>query len=290
MGTSTITSSVTMNGSVHCSDISTITVTPPGPWWQVKDGDVTTNGNLYAGMPFIEGLTFDLAGSGGYPGVPVYGGASDLTTIDVSETGWLANSHYSSYKLFNSNYFINSIPAGTVINNVPDITVDGSFFESGGTPSYGYYWYVYDGTSTGLDLSITSSANLGSRKVILIVKGANLNIGGDINLTKGSGFFLAVSSGNINISPSVGGGGTPNLEGVYVADGSFQTGTGGIKSDSQLWLRGTVAAGGFNLQRDLGDTLNSTTPSELFEFAPDQELLFPIKLSYYPGAWREVAP
>jgi hypothetical protein len=230
-------------------------------WWQVKDGDVVTNGGIQSAVP--SGSFFELPGDGGYPGIPAYGGSTNLTMANVSATGWLANSAYSPAKIFNSDYFINSIPADVVINGVTDNSPDGSFFASGGTSSYGYYWYVYDGTSTGLDLNITSAANLGSRKVILIVKGADLNIGGNISLTKGVGFFLAVTNKSINVSPSVGGGGLPNLEGIFFADGQFQTGTGGAGSDTQLWIKGAVAAGGVALQRDLGGTQNVTlTPPD----------------------------
>jgi len=44
------------------------------------------------------------------------------------------------------------------------------------------------------------------------------------------------------------------------------------------------------IERDLGSTLIPTTTSELFEFAPDVELMFPSKLAPCPSSWREVAP
>jgi len=81
------------------------------------------------------------------------------------------------------------------------------------------------------------------------------------------------------------------LQGIFIADGVFNTGTGGTKTDSQLWIRGTVAGyGGVNLQRDLGNTNNSTTPAEFFEYAPDLELLFPVDLASQVTNWREIAP
>jgi hypothetical protein len=254
----------------------------------VKDGDVTTKGNLGSGVTASN--YFDVAGSGGFPGIPAYGGTTGLNGSTVSATGWLVNSAYSSTKVYNSAYYLNAIPANIIPAIVPVNSEPGSYFTSGGTAdSNGYYWYEYDGTATGLDFNISSAVSLGTRKVILIVKGANLNIGGNINLTKGSGFFLTVSTKNIVVASTVGGGGAANLEGIYVADGQFQTGT----SATQLWIRGTVAAygdGGLNLQRDLGSAGNPTTPAELFEYAPDQEILFPAKLSRYPSNWREVAP
>ena len=216
-----------------------------------------------------------------------------MTQANVSETGWLANSSSTSVKIFNSAYFLNAIPEDTVINSLSS-SIDGSAIASGGTATNGIYWYEYDPAANGgADLTINTSANLGSRKVVLIVKGADVYLNGEINLTKGSGFFLLVagataggSKGTIIVDPGVGGGATANLEGIFVTDGAFQT---GIASD-QLWIRGTVAAyGGVSLQRDLG-AANSTTPAELFEFAPDLALLFPQKLGVRSMSWLEVAP
>ncbi len=262
----------------------------------MKDGDVTTNGDLRSLVPAAAGLYFDTIGDGGYPGIPAYGGATSLnqTRVDVSATGWLANSGYNATKIYNSAYFLNAIPADTTIIQVPSSSVDGSFFQSGGTPSYGYYWYEYDPALNGnVDLTINTSMNLGARKVILIAKGANVNLKGNINITKGQGFFMLIAGknsagakGNIIVDPSVGGGASVNLEGIYVADGQLQTGIAAI----QLKVRGTVAAyGGISLQRDLGAG-NSTTPAELFEFAPDLALLFPRTLGVRSMNWQEVAP
>src|SRR5204863_7537682 len=89
----------------------------------------------------------------------------------------------------------------------------GSTFTSGGTLSHGYYWYRYDGSTSGLDLTISSDANIGTRKVILMVESADLNINGQINVTDGQGFFMHFvvttsigNKGNINIGTGVGGG------------------------------------------------------------------------------------
>ena len=259
-------------------------------WWQVKDADILANGDVRSAVPASS--YFNLVGSGGFPGVVTYSGTTNLTSTNVSTTKWLAKTAYSSNKVYGSGYFVNSIPSGATINNVSATTVPGSYFETGGAAYNGYYWYVYDGAANGgINLTISSPASLGSRKVILIVKNASLNISGGISLTKGSGFFLGVTSGNINISTSVGGGGSANLQGIFIADGVFNTGTGGTKTDSQLWIRGTVAGyGGVNLQRDLGNTNNSTTPAEFFEYAPDLELLFPVDLASQVTNWREIAP
>ena len=283
-----------------CGTPRACTVTVCSPWWQVKDADVTTNGDLNSHVPVTAGLYFDTVGNGGYPGIPTFGGSTNLTGagINVSTKGWLAASGYSSTKIYNSAYFLNSVPANTIINSLGS-SIDGSAIASGGTATNGVYWYEYDPLQNGgLDLTINTAANIGSRKVILIagalkdgvIQMADVSIKGNINLTKGSGFFLLVAK-NIIVDPGVGGAG-PNLEGIYVADGQFQTGV----AATQLWVRGTTVAydtaktgTGIMLQRDLAG-LNSTTPAELFEYAPDLELLFPEQISARTVNWQEVAP
>lgn len=285
-GSSIITASAIFGtpGTVRCSDTSDVTIIQNDPWWQVKDGDVTTKGSLNSSV--TPGNLFGTTGFGGYPGIPAFGGSTNLTGANVSAKGWLANSSYNAIKSYNSTYFLNSVPFDVSVN-------DGTLNEMGSTadfnnlpnPIHGYYWYEYDPALNGdvTPLTINASA-LDAKKIILLVKGDVL-IKGNINLTKGSGFFLLVTSGNIIVDPSVGGAG-PNLEGVYVADGLFQSGL----AATQLWVRGTIAAyGGVSLQRDLGGS-NSTTPGELFEFAPDLELLFPGQIGARTVSWQEVAP
>lgn len=224
---------------------------------------------------------FDVAGLGGYPGVPSYGLSTNLTTANVSVKGWLAKSLYAPPNgVQNYAYFRRLIPSDVTLNPA-------SSFPLGGTVSNGYYWYEYDGSVTGLPFRITSSVNLPvGRKVVLLVTGADLSIEGSINYTSGNGIFVVLVDGDINIDPSVGGA-AYDLQGFFLADGNIST---GISSNS-LHVKGSVAAlGGLNLQRDLGATLNRTTPSEVFEYDPASAFLFPPKLSTEKTRWKEVAP
>lgn len=241
------------------------------PWWQVKDGDVTTNGNITSLVPTA--ALFDIVGLGGYPGVPVYGGVFNLTsnTAKISATRWNANTNTSQSRLFNYSYFNNLIPDDVNFNNISNLGSGGSAY------SDSYHWFKATGNTT-----IASDVNIGNRKVILFVENGNLNINGKINLNDGNGFFGAFVNGNITVGNSVLG--SPSLEGVYLSDGSFSTGAGA----SQLHIRGSVASfGGINLQRNLS---NNATAAELFEFAPDQMFLFPEKLMFRRNKWAEVAP
>lgn len=63
----------------------------------------------------------------------------------------------------------------------------------------------------------------------------------------------------------------------------------GTVFSNQLYVRGSLAGmGGINLQRVLTD--NTTTPAELFEYAPDQALLLPSVFGSKQTWWQEVAP
>jgi hypothetical protein len=91
LGTATITAEAVMGWAVVCFNTASVTVTLPGPWWQVKDGDVTTNGDINSTLPPTAGLYFDTTGSGGYPGIAKYGGSTSLSSAKVSVKSWLAN-------------------------------------------------------------------------------------------------------------------------------------------------------------------------------------------------------
>jgi hypothetical protein len=283
---------------VDCSGSTSVYIVPAisEAWWQVKDSDVLTGGNLRSVIP--GGDYFGLKGPGGYPGVAIYID-TNLVKENVSETGWLVSSPSLSLsqKVYNYSYFAKLIPETLTPALVEPSSVEGSYFETGGTEDAdGYSWYKFDGTTgatKGQDLTISSDLNLvGERKVILLVDTADLNLNGKINLEKGKGFFLAIvgnaglsGKGNIVVDPAVGGSadGVPELEGLFLADGVFKTGAGA----SQLHVRGSVVGyGGVSLDRDTG----TTSPSELFEFAPDLVFNFPPALSTRRMRWKEVAP
>jgi hypothetical protein len=268
-------------------------------WWQVKDSDVITNGDLRSKI--ASGKYFDENGPGGYPGVPIYGGATNLTSDNVSTPQkWLANSSLVFNRVYDFTYFSNAVPDTASKYTFPSqTTLTTAIIGSAQADANGYKWLMYDGAQHANQNLTTAAAgvNVGDNKVILIVKGVSLNISGNITLNDGVGFFLAVSDQDISVDKSVGGGTDPNLEGIYVADQTFHTGTGYPgANDSRLWLRGTIASygesggTGIDLQRNLGIDANLTTPAEYFEYAPDQELLFPVELAFKITNWREIRP
>jgi hypothetical protein len=252
--------------------------TPPpvlDSWWQVQDGEVTTDGNITSKLP--SGSMFNIASLlGGFHGVPIFGGSLNTGSGTISTLLWNANTLSSFTRIFNYSFFENLIPDDVVLNDVSKLAT------GVGATVYtdGYEWYKITGNHT-----INTDINLGSRKVILFVKSGNLNIDSKINLTDHSGFFAAFVNGSTIINPAL----TntepnPALEGLYLSDGPFTTGVG----TALLHLRGSVVSfGPITLGRNLS---NNATRAELFEYAPDQIMLFPEKLKFKKTKWTEVAP
>ena len=73
-------------------------MTPPDPWWQVKDSDVSSNGDLTTNI--LPGKLFNLDGAGTFPGIPSANGATDLDGTNVSSTGWLVDSLQTNTKIY----------------------------------------------------------------------------------------------------------------------------------------------------------------------------------------------
>ena len=259
-----------------------------GPWWQVTGGDVTAGSSLSSFVP--TSTKFILNGLGGSSGVASYVSSTNLTTTNVSSQGYLAKTEASPSDIYTYKYFSEKIPSDVTVTEVTSNSVTGGFFDSGGTPSRGYVWYHYDG-SLG-DLSINNVNLVGSRKVVLLVDGANLKLTGTIKITnRGSGFFMVVTGktssgtkGNIIVAPSVGGP-SGGIEGIYFAEGRIQTSVG----TSQLKMRGSfIGYSGFDLQRSI--SANATTPAETFEFAPELIVLYPSIFTTKAISWKEVNP
>lgn len=306
LGTAIGTGGVTVTNTVYsgatnlCSSSLPIQILAKEAWWQIKDADVQTNGDLVS--PVVFGNFFGLAGPGGYSGVPTYGGSlGGIDSTNVSETSqkWIANATAASPKTFDYQFFANQIPSNVTINtiNIGD-DISAKLTDPAATAdSEGYYWYKYNGGDTNVPATI-SATDLTNRKVILFVQNGDANITGNINLTDGQGFFILITDGNVNVDPSVGGGATPNLKGFYVMDGNFVDGTlnpGDVdpatSPDTELWVRGSVIVNGSaTLERDLGPTGNTSSPGELFNYAPEQLMLFPKALSVHPIDWKEIAP
>ena len=291
IGSTAYIATATMNdpGLSICSDVANLSVTNPGGWWQVKEGDAVTDGAISSIIPPTAPENYFIVHDalGEYPGVATYRGSVNPLPPNLSSTNWNADSAYSG-TIPNYTFFEGRVSASSItdINNPVDTTV-----LTTGPLVNGYLWLKYDGAGYGnAPLVIndpSGTVNLGTNKVVLFVKDANLQIQSKINLTDGQGFFMAIVERNILVDLTVGGAhdSSPDLEGIYIADQSVQTGLG----TQQLHVRGSVVGNtGVQLQRALTD--NSLYPAELFEYAVDQMMLFPGDLTPNRLTWREVAP
>jgi hypothetical protein len=300
VGTATVTVNIVISGSSRCSDTMNVTVTPPGPWWQVQDADIYSNGNLNSLIsysctlpvcnPFLE-----INGTGGYPGIPIASGTISIGDFaNISSTNWNSLTALGLRKNYSYSFFERLISSNTQFTNLSSNLVEGDVFSLPTLFSNGAYWFKFDGASSGQDLTINSDIDVGSNKVVLLVDSANLYINGKILLDDGSGFFMAIvgknangDKGNIFINSNVSGtfDYDPEIEGIFFADGQIDTGIG----TEQLHLRGSfVGMDGVNLQRDLTD--NSITPSEFIEFGPDLLFTMPNELKSTTINWTEIQP
>ena len=269
-----------------------IEVRNPDPWCQAKDGDVfASNGSVFCQIPSSCSLnppcdpyiiTYDSSISS--PGVAAASGSVGTGQTHYQAAG-NSSTNFSNYDFTFFNDRVGS-NAGTISgSNITQAVLTG-------LPTYaGYRWGRYSG---GSPATIDTDVNLGTERVVLLVD-SDLDVSAKVNFTKGRGFFLAIVSGDINVAPSVTGpvDTTPDLEGIYFAEGSFNTVSlgpdiSGNPQDSPLHVRGTVVAGDFTLDRNLPD--NSGLAAEYFEYGADLVLQFPAVLSRKQVIWREVAP
>jgi len=323
-GTADLTATVhaTSTGYNHvtaCIDTQTVSVVEPDPWWQVRDADVLSEGDLTD--PISSTATnpyFNLAGAGGYPGIPILNGTASFGNGSVSQIppfGWIVNSATSfsgtsANPIYGYNFLKNLAPTevrnctGSSNGCIPaGDTIPAGNLLLAGFNSGGYTWRRALG-----DLRIHGTGNINNNKMVVLVEG-NLYLGYNnltptntrINLNDGQGFVAFIVKGNIIISEevasagdSVGVGdinGSPGLEGIYMADGTISTGHFSAGADYQLRIRGMLIGwGGITFQRDLGGSGNGTQPSEYIQYAPDLQFTYPARLGVLKLRWNEVAP
>lgn len=301
----TLRAGVIMDGFERCnSSLSPATINPAG-WWQDKEGDLVTNGDITSIItggcvidPICnEGLiVFD---AGDYPGVPQAGGSINVgANGGVISLGYDWNSRPITYGGPTLSYtsFRNKLPSSVTPQVIAAGPVSQATLTTGGTEypvGSGYFYYEYTGAPDLIILDGSGTVNLAGRKVILFAQ-SNVQIQSKIQVTNGTGVFILISSGNIVIEPTVAGPmeaptPLPDLEGIFFAQGQFRTGSLGAGNDVPLHVRGSVIAWDrVLLERDLTD--NSLTPAEFFEFGIDQVMAVPATLGERNITWKEIAP
>ena len=251
-------------------------------WWQVKDGGVMAGGNITSKVNTGQTLIV------GESAVVAANGAIDLNNQNASTTNWQAQNAIGviSSKL-NYRYDYDSVYSRVYAHIKRTEISNGWDLYNSGIPTGSNYNYVH---VTG-DLNTREDLNIGTNKLIILVEG-NANLNHNINFDDNLGLFALYVKGNINIDPTVGTGTgtgvdpetlTANLEGIFLASGSINTGTG----TKQLRIEGPIIGiGGVNFQRNL----YSIWPNEFIVFRPDILMNLPKPLLRQNNLWMEKEP
>lgn len=253
-------------------------------WWQVVGGGVTAAGDVISKVAPGQVFVTDPAG------VVVSGsGSTNFNGQPVSSTNWLvanAASRLSTSLMTNASF---TEIARTVDGLVTPVIISSPVVDTAQlTPlaglADGAYYVQIKGDA---DLAVNGPLDVGTAQVVLLVAG-NVNIKNKINLTDNQGFFMVAASGNINIDPAVGTPAyqtaTPDLEGIYFAQGAFNTGS---SATNYLRIAGSVTGmNGVNSQRQM----YSLNPAETYVFRPEMAVFAPSGVLRKQRLWEEVAP
>ncbi len=281
----------TVNLASSVTDTFDVAYGPPPAWFQAQGGDVYAAANISALTPSgASPRQFLLSGTGGYPGVVTYGGAStdyDFSSDDgtkgeayVSSKNWLANDGAGNRDFYS--YFYSKLGSPTT----PDYTNLTDPLPQPATDS-GRPIYVQGNLTTSGNWTVTDG-----QKYVFLVDGA-LTIGGHINIT-GNGFIAFIVKNDITIASGVGGAYTstaPAVEGIYLSSGTIHTGASSVAGAERLVGRGMFVANHVALERDLTSlNQNGTYAAELFIYNPALLINLPDTMKNVPVSWQEVAP
>ena len=281
----------TVNLASSVTDTFDVAYGPPPAWFQAQGGDVYAAANISALTPSgASPRQFLLSGTGGYPGVVTYGGAStdyDFSSDDgtkgeayVSSKNWLANDGAGNRDFYS--YFYSKLGSPTT----PDYTNLTDPLPQPATDS-GRPIYVQGNLTTSGNWTVTDG-----QKYVFLVDGA-LTIGGHINIT-GNGFIAFIVKNDITIASGVGGAYTstaPAVEGIYLSSGTIHTGASSVAGAERLVGRGMFVANHVALERDLNSlNQNGTYAAELFIYNPALLINLPDTMKNVPVSWQEVAP
>lgn len=269
-------------------------IAPPAvDWFQTEGGDIHAQTNLtswigyQASFPYVSQDNQD-----GYPGVVSAGGQIDVgPSGQVSSTNWQLENHgYDQYVAggeweYDYGYFLEraKVIDKTILNSSGPNQNDLRNLESGA--------YLVVSPDGNLILPDWEVGGGGGEKQITIFVPGNLRIDGRIRLAADSNqnnFIAFIVQGNIEVDPGVyDNSGNPVLEGLYLANSFFSTGS----SDKQFVAQGIfIAYGGFRLERDLGEEKNDDTPAERFIYDSNLIWKIPPYLLSDDFVWQEIAP
>jgi hypothetical protein len=255
---------------------------PPGAWLQTQGGDVYALGIIKSYIPAgASPQKFNLDGEGGYPGFVTYGATSSGFDFDagtgtgdtfVSSKDWLVNETHADSDFYT--YYLSKFgnPTTPIASPMTAPTASGTYVTTG-------------------DAVIDSAWSVAAGKSYVIFVDGSLTINAPITIATG-GFVTFIASGDIEIDPAVGrtfDNDTPVIQGIYMTDGTFHTGTSGAGTERFVG-KGMVIAHAVSFERDLGDIHNTTHASELFLYDPELFMRMPDAMKTMPIVWQEVAP
>ena len=255
-------------------------------WFETKDGDVGSSGEINASLA-----------PPGPPTVPSqkYNSTYLLASVEgqtnvLGENGWVIK----NYKDPTTNVPHRLIPAGTTVYGY----LAGKFRQKA----------IDEGYKPGGDPCTISAGSLPGSKVFGYCSGnAVFNAGnapqgnqvwfidGDLTISKdlvlaGGDAIIFIVAGNITINTDV-----TQADGIYIAGETFSDGTGSV--DETLVINGAVYAKQVSLGRALSNQAgcvpacdNTKTPAEIINFVPKYLVLLSELLGSQQLSWREVAP
>jgi hypothetical protein len=274
-------------------------------WWQTRGGNVGANGgsitsnipgtctgackpyvSLYDalltsqsnGLVWMNALTgsFGVAGNNFSEGTDYKAYNASMSTLSKRE------GYDYFYRLFEMglNPTEDSALSGSEANMAkPDSTLQ--------APTNGRAYFVRAGDGTG-SVTINTAWDLTPGESIVVFVDGDLVVNQPITTAVGD-FLAFVVSGDITFN--VGNGApsliTPNVQGVFVADGQIVT-----SADTEQFVgQGIfVGWGGVDMNRDYGDATSNTNPSEFFSYRPDFVTNAPAQMKRPVIRWEEVAP
>ena len=244
----------------------TYTLTAPGAWFETRDGDVGSAGNIISNQP---------------PNSPTAYNSSYLLA-----GGALQNVQSSGFRL--SNYTSAGhrlVPVGSVYNYLAQrfkskATVNAC--PSASLPESVNHLYLCTGP-------FTLNAGVGSLGHNVFFVDGDLNVLGNYTLPAGDNTVTFIVSGDITVDNAV-----TQLDGIYIAGNGFTSGAGAGK---QLLINGAVYTNTLSFGRSLASSNcgvavcdNAVSPAELLIFDPKYLVGLSAILGSSSFSWREVTP
>jgi len=277
-----------------------------GSWTQTGGaGDVHAKTSLTSLVPATTPVSyFSADGLGGYPGVVSYESGVPDFSLDIntngdeadsntlSSTRWLANSSHTPIQFYEH---FTTILGGMVAEDTWN-KVAGTIAKADLDACPNQWCYFVPGAGTSDTATITNPLTIGANEKRIIVINGNLAINAQVRVTNG-GFLAFIVKGDITVDPSVGGspvvysaGVTPQVEGIYITDGTFTIPHGSGATDPQLVVKGMVIANNMSIARKLSDADNVQYPATMFVYNPNYLFSMPILMQEVPFLWREIEP